>query len=261
MGYFPNGTAGQMYEDQWCSKCIHRDGPCVVMIAHDLHNYDQCNDKDSILHLLIPRDEKGFNEQCKMFHEHQKTHIEDDGSLLPFAMGNFCSDPDGDRPFLSLPFSLGEHDYATDGRIIVRVAASGKASSLSVIKPEYILKHFEAEPEVLDPLPDFKPWTALDFKPCDTCKGSGGGEFGDCQDCDGWGHGVGKKTIEAVEFQGAMVSDYYLSKIASLPNIRIGRVPAAGYRPDQETKVERAPAFRFKFDGGEGVIMGMLKKD
>lgn len=247
-----------MYEDQWCSKCIHRDGPCAVMIAHDLFNYAQSNDKDSILHILIPLDDKGYNEKCKMFHEHQKPEVEDDGSLLPFAMGNFCSDPDGDRPFLSLPFSLGAHDYATDGRIIIRVPASGSCAPLSVIKPADILKHFESQPETWENLPEFKPWTALDFKPCDTCKGSGGGEFGDCQDCDGWGHGVGKKTIEPVEFQGGMVSDYYLSKILTLPNVMLGRVTSGVHA---STHKNRADMFRFKFDGGEGAIMGMLQTD
>lgn len=69
MAYFPNGTAGEMYEAKYCDHCIHQkpdDGGCAVWLAHMLHNYDECNKKDSILHLLIPR--KGVeNEQCTMF--------------------------------------------------------------------------------------------------------------------------------------------------------------------------------------------------
>jgi hypothetical protein len=70
MGYFPNGESGDWYEETYCTKCIHYDednGGCAVFMAHLLHNYEECNNKDSILHLLIPRDEKGFNEECRMF--------------------------------------------------------------------------------------------------------------------------------------------------------------------------------------------------
>ncbi len=73
MGYFPNGDAGIIYEARWCERCIHNpEDPdvegCAVMLAHLLHNYDECNNSDSILHLLIPRGELD-NEQCKMFLE------------------------------------------------------------------------------------------------------------------------------------------------------------------------------------------------
>jgi hypothetical protein len=71
MGYFPNGTSGDAYEEQYCSRCVHQkmfDGGCTVFLAHLLHNYDECNKPDSILHMLIPRD--GIeNKQCTMFYE------------------------------------------------------------------------------------------------------------------------------------------------------------------------------------------------
>lgn len=70
MGYFPNGTAGEMYTDRYCSRCIHdtaEDG-CPVMMAHMLFNYDECNKPESILHMLIPRSKDRLNnERCKMF--------------------------------------------------------------------------------------------------------------------------------------------------------------------------------------------------
>ena len=73
MGYFSNGTEGMMYEERYCDRCIHQgpiDGPgCAVMLAHNLFNYKECNKKDSILHLLIPRSKDGWNEQCSMFVE------------------------------------------------------------------------------------------------------------------------------------------------------------------------------------------------
>lgn len=71
MGYFPNGTAGTMYYDKWCTRCLHdnmdKDVHCPVWTAHLITNYDECNKADSILHMLIPRDKDGWNQRCLMF--------------------------------------------------------------------------------------------------------------------------------------------------------------------------------------------------
>ncbi len=72
MGYFSNGTEGMRYEEEYCSRCIHGDkngaGSCAVIAAHFVHNYKECNNKESILHMLIPRTEDGiFNDVCLMF--------------------------------------------------------------------------------------------------------------------------------------------------------------------------------------------------
>lgn len=71
MAYFPNGTAVDIYEAQYCSRCVHQGPPngpgCAVMLAHLIHNYNECNKDDSILHLLIPHDKRGFPGECKMF--------------------------------------------------------------------------------------------------------------------------------------------------------------------------------------------------
>ena len=74
MGYFSNGTEGMGYKEIYCSNCIHQNGfdgksGCAIWLAHMLHNYKECNNKDSILHLLIPRNKEGTNEQCTMFVE------------------------------------------------------------------------------------------------------------------------------------------------------------------------------------------------
>jgi hypothetical protein len=67
MGYFSNGTEGEMYEEEYCSKCAHVDG-CAVWDAHMTLNYEECNNEDSILHLLIPRSKDGpWNDKCRMF--------------------------------------------------------------------------------------------------------------------------------------------------------------------------------------------------
>lgn len=76
MGYFPNGTAGVLYEAEWCSRCVHCDG-CAVWLAHFTHNYAECNNENSILHLLIPRSKDGLsNEQCQMFLEDKLTEAD-----------------------------------------------------------------------------------------------------------------------------------------------------------------------------------------
>lgn len=87
MGYFPNGTSAEMYESNFCNRCVHQNGPtkdhegrdgCRVMLLHLIWNYDACNGgpdgsadeaKKTALDLLIPRDDKGFNDVCTMFHE------------------------------------------------------------------------------------------------------------------------------------------------------------------------------------------------
>lgn len=71
MGYFSNGTEGESYEARWCDNCIHQNGPdgessCAVWLAHLLYSYDECNNPESILHLLIPR-EGIDNQKCTMF--------------------------------------------------------------------------------------------------------------------------------------------------------------------------------------------------
>ena len=75
MAYFSNGSEGDNYEHNYCSRCIHGswlredDGKmCAVMEAHLLKNYEECNNKDSILHILIPRDGI-WNAECRMFVE------------------------------------------------------------------------------------------------------------------------------------------------------------------------------------------------
>jgi len=76
MGYFSNGSEGADYEAEYCSRCEHgpeavqeRGGEhCAVWLAHFLRNYAECNNENSILHLLIPL-ENGCNGKCKMFLE------------------------------------------------------------------------------------------------------------------------------------------------------------------------------------------------
>ena len=72
MGYFANGTEGDIYEERYCNRCVHRGG-CAVYFLHLDWNYEQHKDdptsqaKAFALDLLIPRD--GIeNKQCEMFY-------------------------------------------------------------------------------------------------------------------------------------------------------------------------------------------------
>lgn len=73
MGYFSNGTEGESYFERYCSRCIHDDEEkgkyCPIWNLHLLYNYQECNNKESMLHTLIPRNDGGGNDVCTMFVE------------------------------------------------------------------------------------------------------------------------------------------------------------------------------------------------
>jgi hypothetical protein len=94
MGYFSNGTEGAMFEEAWCSRCVHSDisgdreigvdPPCPVWMAHTLYAYELCNEKEHpgkvILDALIPiRDD--LSNECAMFHP------VDAGAAIPGQLG------------------------------------------------------------------------------------------------------------------------------------------------------------------------------
>lgn len=68
MGYFPNGTSGEIFEANVCAKCVH-EGNCAVWDLHLFKNYDQLKDGQEqlrdALNMLIPDD----TVECKMFVE------------------------------------------------------------------------------------------------------------------------------------------------------------------------------------------------
>lgn len=70
MGYFSNGSDGEGYQEEWCSRCLHDNYEkgiyCPIWNLHLRDNYDECNKPESYLHVLIPR-EKIHNSRCTMF--------------------------------------------------------------------------------------------------------------------------------------------------------------------------------------------------
>ena len=72
MGYFDNGTEGEIFEVQYCERCVHYDPDpeepsCPVWMAHPMYNYSQHDNEaaEALLSLLIPR--IGIRNECAMF--------------------------------------------------------------------------------------------------------------------------------------------------------------------------------------------------
>ncbi len=79
MGYFANGTSGEIYEEMYCYHCIHYTD-CPILGMHFLFNYTKDTEKRAILDWLIPRSKDGLhNEKCTMFYkgtpEEEEPHI------------------------------------------------------------------------------------------------------------------------------------------------------------------------------------------
>jgi hypothetical protein len=96
MGYFSNGSEGAAYEDRYCDKCINSHGGCWIWELHFMRNYKDCNNEDSILHVLIPRSTDGLeNGQCVMFKE--KSHDCCAPALVEALEAMLCVQKDGMR--------------------------------------------------------------------------------------------------------------------------------------------------------------------
>jgi|6_EtaG_2_1085325.scaffolds.fasta_scaffold03149_2 hypothetical protein len=73
MGYFSNGTEGQLYEARYCSRCDCQSvEPCAVLNAHFIAATqvgwaDDMSPMRMILDMLIPQNRHGQNGECTMF--------------------------------------------------------------------------------------------------------------------------------------------------------------------------------------------------
>jgi hypothetical protein len=70
MGYFSNGTEGELYFEKYCAKCIHEQNgkQCPVWDMHLIRNAEGFNITEATLDMFIPRSEDRLNnEQCRMF--------------------------------------------------------------------------------------------------------------------------------------------------------------------------------------------------
>lgn len=88
MGYFANGTEGELYEAEYCNRCVHQDDPCAVWLLHLAYNYSGIDDKSMshALDMLIPRNGV-HNDECAMFHEKQTASADDPLAYLEKTHG------------------------------------------------------------------------------------------------------------------------------------------------------------------------------
>ena len=90
MAHFSNGTEGMMYEEHYCSRCIHRgdeEHGCAVWMVHLVYAYGAKGDVAEILERLIPTRKDGFAGKCKMFAEERKPVEQRGLSGLPLFKG------------------------------------------------------------------------------------------------------------------------------------------------------------------------------
>ncbi len=178
--------------------------------------------------------------------------MENIGQQTTSMLEQFCYDGD-DRPYLARPFSLGQHTYATNGHIMVRVpvvealgppngAPEGFEEALGkILKEPDGVKYFKLPHEKIPPKPD-------DVE-CPICRGTGHEHH--CPDCRcecfrclGLGKinpedGVVSVTVNRIPFAAP-----YIRMIADLPDPRMSR-PRRGEHP-----------VHFKFgESGFGALM------
>ena len=79
MGYFSNGSQGEIFREEWCHRCeawgrdvraVESDtAGCAIMDVHFFYAYGAEGDAKKILDMLITRGEDG--QQCQMFSERE----------------------------------------------------------------------------------------------------------------------------------------------------------------------------------------------
>jgi hypothetical protein len=195
-------------------------------------------------------------------------------------LNDFCCTDENHRHYnIDVPYSQGEWTYATDGRILIRVPRLSEVTNEKGPKSEPLFNEAILRPvTVWQSLPPFE----LKIVDCQWCSGTGymtecpsvtnnspickNGEGKNCQkynddclksclptgkgaipceDCnDGKIEDPGKIIMAGSVDEEVRVSAIYLDMIKDLPNVLIAPYDALS-------------AIRFKFDGGEGLIMPM----
>lgn len=153
---------------------------------------------------------------------------------------SFCS-TNALRPALLHPWNYGEHTYAADGVVIVRVPRRAEWDSFPGV-------HAKSATRLFDGFPDpgvvfFRKLATLPDAPlrveCPHCKESGDGE--DCEGCDG------DKLVPnplPVDVGSRQLPIHQLLKIAVLPGLLVAQDHGKGSDP-----------LAFLFDGGAGLLM------
>ena len=198
------------------------------------------------------------------------------------TLKKFCHD-DATRPNIATPWSAGEHSYATDGHILIRVPRLEDVPERDdVPAPDELFKIPEppewfaladmalpAQESTEKTCPDCNGATAIEAKEegydCPECDGGGTVEFDnrysdyevDCKTCSGGGKikkcepckSAGKITtqnMQPTQVGNAHFQLRYLLLLKGLPGCKLG--PSA---KDKDVA-------SFTFDGGDGRLMPMI---
>lgn len=173
---------------------------------------------------------------------------------------------DGSRyPAMAKPFMRGGMKYATDGRILIAVPAPGEPDTT-----ERTPRAEELLPEI-GPSAEYLPWPTTE--PCLPC-GQTGQVTRTCRVCSGLGeHWCDQcetdheckacdedcKQIEicdcrefgqAIEINCRTIARHYVYLASTLPNVQFFADRGSQEKP-----------LRFRFNGGEGVVMPMFDKE
>ena len=156
-------------------------------------------------------------------------------------LDKFCDkDLAAGRVVLQHPWSAGDYTYASNAAIIIRVTRRSTIMENAKAPNGLTLEGGKKDINHIMSLAP-KKWYSVpevqiqEMERCCDCLGDGEIDDLPCAECNG----TGKTKIDGISF-----SDVYLSWIAELPNAKIA---PTGFT---------TPA-RFKFDGGEGLLMPM----
>jgi hypothetical protein len=170
--------------------------------------------------------------------------IESNSTTEPFEISQFCDRENYSRPWMMEPFNIGEHTYATDGHICVRVPRRPDVAE----NPEALnaAELFAVGMECNGALPVLPPETR---EVCYECEGEG--HLFDCEACDDRGY-ISSDDGLSIEVSGVPFAANLLRMISALPGINVS-IPS-------EVRAD-CTALAFRFDGGEGRVMAMRWPD
>lgn len=169
--------------------------------------------------------------------------------MTTLDLTTFCS-TEPSRPNLHAPFRLGEHVFATDGRICVRVPAYEGPPEGSVDPRKFFSNIPEVTPARLRSIKSAQK----QLDECTNCGGTGkmhecpNCDCGHCEFCDGAGSVDNTPKIR-VALRGAVFDLRYINLIRTLPNLHLA------------VSAPKDAAMYFRFDGGDGVLMPMCWAD
>lgn len=159
----------------------------------------------------------------------------------------FC-EKEGLRYYLTKPVSRGEHTYATNGHILVRVVRRDEYGENDKFpNTDQVLRHYR-DGKFITPPKDIKipPNTGASIE-CDSCEGTGKEHECPsckrvCDDCEGTGKVEVEKVIE-VRVGASVFDGKYIRMVLAIDGVEI----------DPPTKAEDMLCFRFP--GGIGMLM------